>query len=82
MSTEDEQHQTLHAWPDADLNGEVMHTRSTGGMVLEVCGFGDRGMALGFGCKKQTSTALHTPESEAVTLAILLRNEFLTMQIL
>jgi hypothetical protein len=41
-----------------------------------------RSMPLGYGCKKQDGTCLHTPEAETVSLAIFTRNEFLPIQCL
>jgi len=83
LSDEDLDTLAIHCWPDADLNGCVWHTRSTGGMFVEVSGASClRSMPLGYGCKKHDGTALHTPEAELVTLATFTRNEFLPLQFL
>ena len=83
LSDEDKDTLAIHCWPDADLNGCVWHTRSTGGMYVEVAGASCiRSMPLGYGCKKHDGTSLHTPEAELVTLATFTRNEFLPLQIL
>ena len=82
LSSEDGEHLSLHCWPDADLNGEIWHTKSTGGMFVEIQGLGERGMPLGYGTRKHESTSLHTLESELVMLAIYTRNEFLPLQAL
>ena len=83
LSNEDMGSLAIHCWPDADLNGCVWHTRSTGGMFVEIAGAGcKRSMPLGYGCRKHEATSLHTPEAEFVTLATFLRNEFLPLQYL
>ena len=80
LSSADADCLVIHAWPDADLNGDAMHTKSTGGIFVEVMGGGERSMPLLFSCKKHESTSLHTPESELVTLATYMRNEVLPLQ--
>jgi hypothetical protein len=80
LSEADIPHLELHYWPDADLNGDMMHTKSTGGMFVELLGLNGRGMPIGYASRKQAGTALHTPEAETVSLATFLRNEILPMQ--
>jgi hypothetical protein len=75
LAKSDSPHLSLHVWPDADLNGDMMHTKSTGGCYIEVQGLGDRCFPICYGCRKQNGSALHTPESETVSLATFLRND-------
>jgi hypothetical protein len=82
LSSSDHEHLTLHAWPDADLNGDFMHTKSTSGCFIEVQGERERSMPSIYGSRKQGGTALHTPESETVSLATFLRNDMLPLQYL
>ena len=80
LSSFDEKHLSVHCWPDADLNGDSMHTKSTGGLYVEIQGLEGRAMPVSFGSNKHTATSLHTPESELVTLAKNLRNAMLPVQ--
>ena len=72
----------LTAWPDADLNGCHLTTKSTSGFFLELAGADGRGLPLSWGSKKQGATALHTAEAEMVSLASCLRSEAIPMQTL
>ncbi len=83
LSDEDWDTLAIHCWPDADLNVCVWHTRSTGGMYVEVAGAScERSMPLGYVCRNHEGTSLRTPEAELVTLATFTRNEFLPLQIM
>ena len=82
MSTEDAEHLLIRAWPDADLAGDYMTTKSTSGFWLELAGGGDRCMPLAWGSKKQGSTAKCTSEAETLSLATCLRDEAVPMQAL
>ena len=72
----------LIAWPDTDLNGDYMDTKSTSGFFLELVGERGRGMPLAWGAKKQGCTAVHTAEAEVVSMAACVRSELLPMQAL
>jgi len=78
----------IELWPDSDLNGDIMHTKSTSGffMDLSTCEPTNdetpAGVPLAWGCKKQGSSAFHTPEAEVVSLSLALRSEALPMQFL
>ena len=52
-------------------------------MFVELAGSSrSRSMPLGYGCRKQGGSALHTAEAELVCLATFTRNEFLPLQVL
>jgi hypothetical protein len=70
----------LMAWPDADLNGDDMSTKSTSGFFLELSGAENRGMPISWGSKRQSFTASHTAEAELVSLSNVLRNEVIPVQ--
>jgi hypothetical protein len=72
----------LVAWPDADLNGDVMSSKSTSGFFLELAGAGGRAMPLAWGSKRQGCTSSHTCEAEVVSLSSALRTELLPAQVL
>ena len=61
------------AWPDADLNGDLMTSKSTSGFFLELAGQDGRGMPIAWGTKRQGSTSSHTCEAETVSLSTVLR---------
>ena len=87
LSTEDRDNLTLVAWPDADLAGDLMTTKSTSGFYLEVIGSGtperaERCFPISWGCHRQGSTSQHTGEAEIVSLASCLRKEVMPTQIL
>ena len=70
------------AWPDADLNGDYLDTKSTSGFFVEVIGKNGRGMPLSWGSRKQGSTSQHTAEAEMVSLMACLRSEAIPLQFL
>ena len=80
LSTGDFENMKIVAWPDADLSGDPMDTKSTSGYFMELVGSDGRGMPLSWGAKKQGCTAVHTAEAEVVSLATCVRNEVLPMQ--
>ena len=43
----------LVLWPDADLNGDEFHTKSTSGCFLELAGAEGRSMPMAWGARKQ-----------------------------
>ena len=67
-------------WPDADLNGDLMTSKSTSGFFLELAGLEGRGMPLSWGAKRQGSTSSHTCEAETVSLSSCLRTELIPVQ--
>ena len=80
LNFEDSDSLRLMAWPDADLCGDEMSTRSTSGFFLELAGKDGRGMPLSWGSKRQNFTASHTAEAELVSLSSVVRNEVLPVQ--
>ena len=72
----------LIAWPDADLAGDFMSTRSASGFFLEARGADGRSFPISWGSKKQGCTAQHTAEAETISLAACLRSELLPAQFL
>ena len=72
----------VHAWPDADLAGDVFSTKSTSGRWIELAGKDGRAMPLSWACRRQGATAGHTQEAETVSLAQCLREEALSLQTL
>ena len=77
---EDRDHLKLVAWPDADLCGDDMSSRSTSGFYLEIVGQNGRTFPLTWGSKRQSSTASHTAEAELVSLSACLRGELIPCQ--
>ena len=82
LSTEDLSNVEIVAWPDADLCGDFMSTKSTSGFFMEVRGMNGRGMPVSWGSKKQGCTAQHTAEAEVVSMASCMRSELLPAQFL
>ena len=82
LSKPDRKHLKIIAWPDADLNGDFMSTKSTDGFFVELAGREGRGFPLAWGSHKQGSTAMHTAEAETVSLAQCCRQELIPLQIL
>ena len=80
LSTSDIAELKILAWPDADLNGDYLDTKSTSGFFIEMVGKEGRGMPLSWGSRKQGSTSQHTAEAEMVSLAACLRNEAIPLQ--
>ena len=80
LGTADEFTLELVAWPDADLNGDVLTTKSTSGEWLEISGGDGRGMPVAWGARRQTATSLHTQEAETVSVASILKNEAIPAQ--
>jgi len=72
----------LIAWPDADLAGDFMTTKSTSGFFLEARRAEGRSFPISWGSKKQGCTAQHTAEAETISLATCLRSELLPAQFL
>ena len=82
LAKSDRKHLKIIAWPDADLNGDFMSTKSTDGFFVELAGREGRGFPLAWGSHKQGSTAMHTAEAETVSLAHCCRQELIPLQIL
>ena len=82
LSTGDVNEVMLIAWPDADLAGDFMTTKSTSGFFLEARGAEGRSFPISWGSKKQGCTAQHTAEAETISLATCLRSELLPAQFL
>ena len=82
LSTGDIDKVVLIAWPDADLAGDFMSTKSTSGFFLEARGAEGRSFPISWGSKKQGCTAQHTAEAETISLATCLRSELLPAQFL
>ena len=80
LAVSDRQNIRLVAWPDADLNGCYLTTKSTSGFFLELVGADGRSFPLNWGSKRQGGTAQHTAEAEVVSLASCLRSELIPMQ--
>lgn len=80
LAVSDRQGIRLVAWPDADLNGCYLTTKSTSGFFLELVGADGRSFPLNWGSKRQGGTAQHTAEAEVVSLASCLRSELIPMQ--
>ena len=59
----------IRFWPDADLNGDEFHTKSTSGCWIEIVGAEGRSMPLAWFAKKQRGSAYSTPEAETVSMA-------------
>jgi len=70
----------LEVWADADLAGSDVTSRSTSGFTTFICGAGDSRLALAWSCKRQTSTALSTAESEVVSMSSALCTQLLPLE--
>ena len=82
LSTGDIDKVVLIAWPDADLAGDPMSTKSTSGFFLEARGSEGRSFPISWGSKKQGCATQHTAEAETISLATCLRSEPLPAQFL
>ncbi len=82
LSELDCDHVILRAWPDADLNGAELTSKSTSGFWMELAGQHDRFCPISWGSKRQTATSVHTCESEIVSLSLCLRTELIPAQIM
>ena len=82
LARSDKEKIRIKAWPDADLNGCYLTTKSTSGFFMELVGEDGRGFPLSWGSKRQGGTAQHTAEAETVSLANCLRSEAIPMQYL
>jgi hypothetical protein len=71
---------TITAWPDADLAGDSMTTKSTSGFFEEIAGEDGRGIPLSWGCKRQSASSNHTCEAETASLSSALRTEVIPVQ--
>ena len=72
LSSEDRDSAELWVWPDADLAGDDLSTRSTCGFFLEVVGAQGRSSPISWGSAKTPSTAAATAEAETVSMATVL----------
>jgi hypothetical protein len=72
----------VRAWPDADLNGDVVSTKSTSGRFVEIAGQGGRGVLIFWGASRQGSIAANTQEAEITFLAVSLRKDVIPAQLL
>ena len=66
LSEEDSAHATLKFWPDADLNGDEFHTKSTSGCWVKLAGLDGRAWPLAWFAKRQRDSATSTTEAECV----------------
>ena len=80
LSTGDIDKVVLIAWPDADLAGDIMSTKSTSGFFVEARGAKGRFFPISWGSKKQGCNAQHTAEANTISLATCLRSELLPAQ--
>ena len=82
LSTGDIDKVVLIAWPDADLAGDFMFTKTTSGFFWEARGADGRSFSISWRIKKQGCTAQHTVEAETINLTTCLRSEPLPAQFL
>ena len=73
-------HLKIIAWPDAELNGDFMSTKSTDGFFVELAGRGGRGFPLAWGSRKQGLMAMHTAEAETVSFAHCCKQELIPLR--
>ena len=72
LSSEGREEAELWVWPDADLAGDELSTRSTCGFFLEVVGRNGRTSPISWGASKTLATATSTLEAETVSMATVL----------
>ena len=80
LATKDKDQVVIKAWPDADLNGDWSHSKSTSGRFIELVGANSRGFPLMWACHKQTATSLCTAESETVSLKDCMKADAIAIQ--
>ena len=80
LSSQDWAIVVLRSWPDSDLNGDWMTSKSTAGLFIELAGAEGRGFPLAWSCKTGHSTAEHTQEAETIALAHSTKYEALPLQ--
>ena len=64
----------------ADLNGDVLTTKSTSGGFVEIAGLDGRAMPIAWGACRQTSTALNTQSAEYTAVVSILKSEAIPAQ--
>ena len=69
LSTADWDHALVRSWPDSDLAGDYMTSKSTAGHFLELAGLGDRGFPITWSCRTTGESAEHTQEAETLALS-------------
>ena len=69
LSSADADVAELHVWPDADLAGDELSTRSTSGYLMDVAGTEGRTSPISWGSRKQAATSSSTPQAEAQSAA-------------
>ena len=80
LSEQDADHVSIKFWPDADLNGDEFHTKSTSGCWIELAGLEGRCWPLAWFAKKQKGSAASTTEAETVSMAVGAREEAIPLQ--
>jgi hypothetical protein len=70
------------AWPDADLAGDPLTSRSTSGWFVEIETDEHFRFPISWGSKRQTSTSNHTCEAETVSLSSCVRQQGIPVQLL
>ncbi len=81
LGEEDAPNVLLRFWPDANLNGDEFHTKSTSGHFLELAGeHSGRGFPLSWGAKKQKGSASSTQDAETTSMAVGAREELIPVQ--
>ena len=59
----------IHVWPDADLAGDQMNTKSSSGRFIELAASDGSTFPVAWSYQKQGHTSTSTPEAETVSLA-------------
>ena len=62
LSTADLDHIEVHLWADADLNGDELTTKSTGGYFLEIAGLNNRGCPVSWAQLSHMCRSRSTPQ--------------------
>jgi len=83
LSTDDFDEFVIHAWPDADQNGDAMSSKSTSGRYVEFHGKGGANtFPACWSASKQTATCSSTCEAETVSLSDCMKKDAIPIQML
>ena len=80
LSSSDFEDCYIVAWPDADLAGDAMSSKSTMGRFIELVGKSGNSMPLAWSCKKIDATCHSTPEAETASLDSCVREDCINLQ--
>ena len=70
----------VRSWPDSDLAGDYMTSKSTASLFIELAGLEGRGYPIAWSCKTTGESSDHTQEAETVALSYSTKYEAMPIQ--